>query len=147
MGYDINKVDKYEFRGKRIKDGTWAYGSYQADVLKENKHTIIYSDYEGYYCEDEVDPKTVGQFIGLYDCEKNQIYEDDILLHDDTNWGYGGEYDRNNDGYLRTIVPSIAELLDDSFLYDAYMFKNWKVIGNIHDNPNIKVERTNDHSS
>jgi hypothetical protein len=64
-----------KFRGLRKSDKSWVYGSYQADVLCENRHTIIYADKEGYYCEDEVDPNSVGQYTGLKDTLNEEIYE------------------------------------------------------------------------
>jgi hypothetical protein len=71
-----------KFRGKRIDDGTWVYGSYQADVMCLNKHTIIYSDNEGFYCEDEVIPETVGQFTDLHDRNGKEIWEGDLFKID-----------------------------------------------------------------
>ena len=75
------------------------------------------------------------QFTGLKDKNGKEIYEGDILLHDDTNWGYGGEYDRSHDGYLRYVVPGIDELLKET--YDAELMESWEVIGNAHENPEL----------
>jgi len=147
---EIIIINKYEYRGKAIEDGKWVYG----DLIHEPYGTVI-QDYITVYPKGagaperqlqkvrrktKIDPETVGRFIYLCDEEKNKIYEDDVLLHDDSNWGCGGVYDQNNDGYLRTVVPSIECLLTDEYYeYNAYMFKNWKKIGNIHDNPELII--------
>lgn len=67
-----------KFRGKRISDNGWVYGSLV--IIKENsnnfyKHFIIDESKNGY----SVDPKTVGQFTGLHDFKGNDVYENDIV--------------------------------------------------------------------
>lgn len=69
-------MHEIKFKGKRIDNGEWVYG-YYANALGVS--TIIYEDYEGFYCEDEVRPETIGQFTGLYDKYHTEIYEDDIV--------------------------------------------------------------------
>lgn len=65
------------FRGKRVDNGEWAYGSYV--------HIVQYKESTDYIADEEPDqyvviPETVGQYTGLTD--KNgltKIFEKDIL--------------------------------------------------------------------
>ncbi len=77
------------------------------------------------------------QYIGIHDINDKEIWEGDILKHDDTNWGYGGKYDEENDGYLYTIVPNIHKVLLGNFDYDTEYFCYWEIVGNIYENPKM----------
>ena len=85
------------FRGKDIKTGEWVYGSYVADHYLERD-----DDYDGGYAEKrkpyiqwsrksgkdieniktEVDPETIGMYIGSPDKNGKDIYEKDLLKLD-----------------------------------------------------------------
>jgi len=73
-----------KFRGKSTKTGKWFHGSYVYDE-EWNKHYIYHSsklpDEPFYYLmREEIDEKTVGQFIGIKDIKGHEIYEGDIII-------------------------------------------------------------------
>jgi uncharacterized phage protein (TIGR01671 family) len=112
-----------KFRGKRLDSGEWVYG----DRASINGMYIF--PHDGFDSPDtyEVDPGTVGQYIGRKDCNGVEIYEDDalhgmgVVVYVPAEARFGIVYD----GELDEII--FAELEQHEL----------KVIGNIHDNPEI----------
>ena len=114
-----------KFRGKTIKTGEWVYGYLNVNSKGE---TFISNEFSYWI----VDPKTVGQFIGLPDKNKVEIYEGDIAQRVyeekrfapfEIEWGiiYGEE---------------LGE--PQAFGYDLYDTENnLEIIGNIYDNPEL----------
>ena len=132
------------FRGKRLDNGEWVYGSFVQIPLvsgriaycicpiekvgRENKNVphmgILYTLNEDIFV---VDPATVGEYTGLIDKDGNKIFEGDIIQFYKTS-AYvifrGGEFcaiDCNNTSYC--IVQNCCE-----------------IIGNIQDNPELLEE-------
>ena len=119
-----------KFRGKRVDNGKWVYGFYVQweDHCNELKHLIFVKsneDKEFSHMEQyEVIPETVGQFTGLLDKNGKEIYEGDIL---------------NSSLYELCVVEYDEFGTFSPFGHGDYAeISTWlKVIGNIHDNPEL----------
>jgi len=135
----------YLFRGKCIDNsgyrGKWVTGSLW---VKEN-HVYI-SLYEDADFLVEVDPETVGQFTGLHDKNGVKIFEGDIL-ECKIRYGMGTKLEKEHRvvlwedrGFCTKIITSRYSdgLSPGSWsLPEIQAFISNKVIGNIHDNPEL----------
>ena len=121
------------FRGKRIDNGEWAYGSVVVCNGEDGTAPTLAEIYEKGMGEALlVDPATVGQFTGVLDKNGTKIFEGDIMpLYEDGekfNWKVifnGG-------------VFCLSFLNDEQFhkhIEGRYYLR--EVIGNIHDNPEL----------
>lgn len=134
------------FRGKEFRtphdeyDSGWITGFY---CSKSGAHFITYTeepDNGGRYFSDIlVEPETVGQFTGLFDKNGKKIFEGDVLSVIRGNVMAGKMYPK------RTEL-GIVEYHKDRFLMkieyeykDITPLKYIEVVGNIHDNPELKA--------
>ncbi len=130
---------EYLFRGKRTDNGEWVYGHHvHYDDIKDNGKDdcdYIVEKHNGeYFPFREVDPETVGEYIGLTDVDGTKIFEGSILQSE--NYEDGDEVGAVvwNDYDCAYWVHSEK--------YGWWMglhdpVNGWKVIGNIHDNPEL----------
>ncbi len=146
----MNRIIK--FRGKRLDNGEWVYGSLLN--IEDTCFIIEKGDFDFDYrtenqafwfdcTEKEVNSDTIGQFTGLYDKKKMPIYEGDIVRYQDT-MGYSfvspvefreGKFCMKTK-YSNCITFSNKGRYNDgkcSFEYDI----EHEVIGNIHDTPDL----------
>jgi hypothetical protein len=136
-----------KFRGKRLDNGEWIYGSLLVSHFKDDKKERYFiTQFSGNYTfEHEVDPNTVGQFTGLRDKNGRDIWEGDIFKEDGSGivrsvfrvpGGLAFEDNPVSFGYdhRAPVYPysSIAEMQSVSWLSQCC-----EVIGNIHDNPEL----------
>lgn len=119
------------FRGKRLDNGEWVYGSLFAGFKKCYicPEAIAMYNFDGALCLGgfiEVDPYTVGQYTGLTDKHGKKIFEGDILS-------------------LRTGRPHVVRFEDGAFILEdsAIPMKfaiKFEIIGNIYNNPEFLKE-------
>lgn len=116
------------FRGKRVDNGEWVYGSLLTppqegflDLYEISDTNTVDGDRVQVY------PETVGEYIGLTDKNGNKIFEGDITTNSLGDIGVI-EYKARNAAFIA------KELENGYWLW----FQNVKeVIGNIHDNPEL----------
>lgn len=134
-----------QFRGKVVGCSQWVYGSLLKIPHRWGTHYVIYSrDHESEIqidqygaigveleegvdvyeskCMFEVDPDTIGQYTGLKDSEGREIYEGDILV-------------LVPDGCIKHIVSWNKQ--EAAFNVVSWGIHRARIIGNIHDNPEL----------
>ena len=122
-----------KFRGKRIKNGEWVYGSL---VQWPNGAAAILASKNGYSAvwKQMVNPDTVGQYTGLKDRSGQDVYEGDLLRTSEGNimiaeWVGSGIV-------TRCLTPTYDGMMNTN----RYAFPVSEKIGNIHDNPELLEE-------
>ena len=120
-----------KFRGKRLDNGKWLYGSLLVSHFKDDKKERYFiTQFSGNYTfEHEVNPATVGQFTGLKDKNGREIYEEDILFDESGVYAvvcYS----------MGTFCVDFGEGFDLQYFTDG-IHEICDVVGNIHDNPEL----------
>ena len=115
------------FRAKTVCDGDWIYGGITWNPSK--KKVFIHTEWD----EGEVIPETVGQYTGLCDKNGTKIFEGDIV-----HWKkvpYFVRWDSQKAEFV------FADDMDADYFvagFNEYTTSKFcKVIGNIHDNPEL----------
>lgn len=140
-----------KFRGKRIDNGEWVQGFLRWPYPDDYPPEITFwtDDCGGYYATVAVDPATVGQYTGLKDKNGKEIYEGDIV---ENKYIRGvvkfGNPDFKEGSLTSMFYIEVIEVLNYgifTFKCDVWTeFNDVKVIGNIHDNPELLGGITND---
>lgn len=117
-----------KFRGQDISDGAWVYGSL---VYSDENDVAIYFQRGNRLVKVYVNQETIGQFTSLYDKNKKEIYEGDILK-------VQGTQERIEVRFVRGVFAFLWNGdLDDEAPINAPTQEWAEVIGNIHDNPEL----------
>lgn len=127
---------KILFRGKRIDTGEWVYGDFRNTngMNPHNAFIVTYTN-EQY---NEVIPETVGQCTDLKDIYDKDIFEGDVIaLNEDVKKIFDVEDGEVRYGWGGFYVKEFSPLnsLNTLASYDCIL--RGKVIGNIHDNPEL----------
>lgn len=123
-----------KFRGKRLDNGEWAYGSLLQGESQSVIATIKSNSINVHDCF-EVDPDSVGQFTGLSDRNGKEIYEGDIVRDNK-----GAVDVITYDSLAFNLCVAYASSLNGvcaTFFGDNNPLKDLEVIGNIHDTPGL----------
>lgn len=122
-----------KFRGRRVDNGEWVCGYY----LKSASTFIAVDDglVDGHFDLYQVDPATVGQYTGLKDEKKCDLFKGDIC--------------KDCEGELFIVSFSDGAfkanyLEGDKWDYLIDAINQCEVIGNIWDNPELLGGETND---
>ena len=128
-----------KFRGKRIDSGEWVYGG----IIQYGDYVAIiqHSDYHGWHTFIEVDPATVGQFTGLRDKNRREIFEDD-LLQSPVGAMYIWQVKFEDGAYILEQINGLKKRekrghVQDFCCEDVIELYQLVKIGNIHDNPEL----------
>ena len=114
-----------KFRGKDAKD-KWVYGYYSRS--QTGMHLIdAYTQSVG--CKPTfVKPETIGQFTALKDKNGTEIYEGDIVKHNDWNYNFEVVFSIQRARFVCKMATGLSHFIDNS---------NIAVKSNIHDNPEL----------
>ena len=133
---------KIKFRGKLPNVNIWIYGHLieqcGAKSLKSPRcYIVVYDEkIEDYDWEKpcNVERESVGQFTGMYDCDGKEIYEGDIIKAKDSCAVVEVVFKQG----CWCIDNHNLDLADERFcLYDELQERDWAVIGNVYDDPNL----------
>lgn len=133
-------MKEVDFRGKDINTGDWIYGSYVEDYTIGNNHPSYIRPNYGQTVEEmyAADFHTIGQFIGLYDCNANRIFEGDIVRCTSSNGNsaiYIIQYEEEQLSYVfKTYTAKDIYSLFDLQQYELGGGITFEILGNIYDN-------------
>lgn len=133
----LDNNTKYLSRGKSEPDKKWVVGYYvKIPPLQDEtyfKHMIIT---EG-GVQFKVDPETVGRCMNIKDKDGCLIFEDDILMGEETMVNmvyYNGHCTTNS---WKNKLTYVAELTPSNLQLLSVKATSCRVVGNIHDDPKL----------
>lgn len=133
-GVVMNLMREILFRGKRLDDGEWVYGSFVEQYGAKEIYLPDGVDRECGFDHYHVLPESVGQYTGLKDKNGTKIFEGDIVKtkkFNTPNKRYVIKYDLLLGAFIGEDNGTIYFTTFDG---DSELFE---VIGNIYDNPEL----------
>jgi len=126
------------FRGKRTDNGEWVEGWYVYGPKNTGSHFIVSYNAYGTILWYEVDPATVGQYVGRGDKNDKRIFEGDIVEYQGRRYAIA-----HYDGWAMYMLHGKTGGTNGMYtpLFDCI------VIGNIHDNPELLEKEAESHGS
>ena len=125
------------FRGKRLDNGEWVYGSFCMDAREQfnglcgvDGFIRLYDKAKGKMQSHEVDRETVGQYTGLNDKNGERIFEGDVLTVDGEDGFFVLEFQEDT---ARFVMSGDSIVVD----FDNFWSYEVEVMGNIHDNSEL----------
>lgn len=121
------------FRGKRLNNGEWVYGSYWYSHRSNTYQHFVFDDGNVWV---GVEPDTVGQFTGLTDKNGVKIFDGDVIEYTDgcNDWLGAVKYASDDAQFVARFIGGDVESFDNLYIGDC------EVIGNIYDNPELFYE-------
>lgn len=110
-------------RAKYTGKSKWVYGG----IWRNNRGQVLIVEPTG--CGGEVNPDTVGQYVGVRDKNGKEVYEGDLLKDDNGKlykivWGCDLLWlAKTNETHCNCYGPKVAERSE--------------IVGNIYDNPEL----------
>lgn len=118
------------FRGKRIDNGEWVFGSFISPNIISN---IVEGQLK--FCDLFVDENTVGQFTGLYDKKGTRIFEGDVMAFCK---GATRPFEIKWDGLGWKMFYADGTRVKDAFeSWEIWYMQKSEIIGNRWDNPEL----------
>ena len=118
------------FRGKRLDNGAWVYGSLLQVECEDGSIVTAIFDRKDSGGDAEVHPSTVGQYTGLLDKNGERIFEGDVLTVDGEVGCFELKFNENTAMFIMD-----GDAIRASF--NIFGNDEVEVVGNIHDNPEL----------